>query len=124
VPALLDALRRGRFQALTTTADGAIEIRAFTLSGKGQTAGAGQSIFGVPAPWVDVEVRARGKLASADITLVRNGKAIFSERRALPATIVFRDAGNADARSFYRVMAINGNTMAFSNPAFCFAAAE
>jgi hypothetical protein len=53
--------------------------------------------------------------------LVRNGKAILIARRTLPATILFRDAGNTDPKSFYRVMAVSGNAMAFSNPAFCFA---
>ena len=128
-PALLEAIRKGRFQAVNPSGRGVVKdtirFSTWTVSGVLSSVVAGETLYGEEKPKIKAGVVcSQGNVPFADIRIIRNGEVIFSERRPLPAFIELEDAGNKAEKSFYRVMAENVNSMAASNPIFVFRAAK
>jgi hypothetical protein len=115
VPELLGALKNGHFQSVANSASGRIEISTFTVSCGGAAAGEGEQVDCSAAPAVHMAITGGGQVKSAAVTLVRNGVALFSREEKLPADISV-PATSGDA--YYRLMAEQVNSAAYSNPVF------
>jgi len=115
-PAILDALKKGHFQAVAASDRGTIEFSTFTLGG---SASFGDTVSARGPLELALDVRSiDGKLPSARIRIVRNGGLIFDEVRRLPAEIRIPDATAGLKTGYIRAMVSDVNAMSFGNPVF------
>lgn len=106
--AVLEALDRGRFYNSSGRKRVSLVLRDWRLD------------CGAP-PRVAFELaHDDGGPRTAEATLVRDGKVVLREKRPLPYRWSFADARNRETRTFYRLIASDGEGRELvSNPLFC-----
>jgi hypothetical protein len=122
VPALLQALKAGRFESISAQGPRALSLREWRVASDSASASSGETLHGAPRPAVHISLAAVGADdMTATVTLIRNGTVLFSERAALPFDRVFMDDPGGERRLFYRLEARFGaNGALLSNPIFVF----
>lgn len=123
VPALMEALRLGKFESVLPSGTGALKLSRWELSHAGQKAGSGGTLRGAVRPLVSLSVESDSPSpVMSEIQVIRGGKVILEEKRALPAEISFADSGNDSKATFYRVMIRDDKGgVLVSNPIFSLA---
>ena len=117
---VLDALKRGRMYAMRNSADAALVLSEFAVTGDGGAAGMGDTLKA--APGTPIEVRATVSSPSGSpivrVTLVKDGKVEAAWTGRTPLEIRRPDVASA-RRAYYRLDArVSASDYLVSNPVF------
>ncbi len=117
---VLDALSKGRFYSVQV-AERALALKRFRLTGRGGSAGSGETLTGPREPNLEVELAyADGGKGEGSLEIVRDGELVARETVAIPGSYSFPQADDAP-RTYYRLVVRGGaNDVLVSNPIFSF----
>jgi hypothetical protein len=116
--AVMKSLGTGKFYSVEATQYGALRLNQWQARAGSSTAGSGDTLVAGKKPvQLTLAISYSKKLTRAHVRVIRNGKAIIDEIRALPTRWVLNEsAGTCD---IYRVMVHDANNGALaSNPIF------
>ena len=121
-PALLRALKAGRFEAIAAEGSRAVSLQEWRIVSQNSSAASGETLRNAVQPSVRIALTPKGAPGlPATVTLIRNGLVIFSASVDLPFTRSITDDPGGDKRLFYRLdVRFGANGALLSNPIFVF----